>query len=199
MKVAIFASGNGSNFESIASSEELKKLGLEIEILVCDQPQAQVLQRAKNHHIKTFVNKLSDYNNRSEYEKAIVEKLKPLEVEYILLAGYMRVVTKTLLSNYPNRIINIHPSLLPKYSGLEAIHRAFLANEPVTGVTIHYIDEGVDTGPIIKQSKVVRLQDDTETRLESRIHQTEHQMYRAVVRDLLIKNNGVVNNEKSIN
>lgn len=154
MKVAIFASGNGSNFESIASSEELKKLGLEIEILVCDQPQAQVLQRAKNHHIKTFVNKLSDYNNRSEYEKAIVEKLKPLEVEYILLAGYMRVVTKTLLSNYPNRIINIHPSLLPKYSGLEAIHRAFLANEPVTGVQFTILMKGSIQGLLSSNLKL---------------------------------------------
>lgn len=191
MKVAIFASGNGSNFEAIAGSDELRNLGLKIELLVCDQPNAHVIKRAEKYHIPVFVNQLSDYANRGEYEQAIIDKLMPLKIEYIFLAGYMRVVTPVLLGAYPNHIINIHPSLLPKYSGLEAIERAYAANEPVTGVTIHYIDEGVDTGPIIKQMKVVRLKNDTEASLESRIHQTEHQMYRTVVRDLLIKNNGV--------
>jgi phosphoribosylglycinamide formyltransferase, formyltetrahydrofolate-dependent len=187
VKVAVFASGNGSNFEAIAGSDELKRLGLEIELLVCDQPNAHVIKRAEKYHIPVFVNQLADYANRGEYEQAIIDKLKPLEIEYILLAGYMRVVTPVLLGEYPNHIINIHPSLLPKYSGLEAIERAYAANDAVTGVTIHYIDEGVDTGPVIKQMKVVRLSKDTEASLEARIHQTEHQMYRTVVRDLLIK------------
>jgi len=191
VKVAIFASGNGSNFEAIAQSEELKQAGLEIEVLVCDQPKAHVIKRAEKYHIPVFVNRLADFANRSDYEQAIIDKLKPLGIEYILLAGYMKVVTTTLLSAYPNHIINIHPSLLPKYSGLEAIERAYEANDRVTGVTIHYIDEGVDTGPIIKQCKVVRLRNDTEDSLEQRIHQTEHQMYVDVIHDLLNKNNGV--------
>lgn len=190
MRVAIFASGNGSNFEAIAKSNELRNAGLEIELLVCDQPNAHVIERAAKYQIPVFVNCLTDYPNRGEYEQAIIEKLKPLQIEYILLAGYMRVVTPVLLAAYPNRIINIHPSLLPKFSGLEAIERAFAANDPVTGVTIHYIDEGVDTGPIIMQNKVIRLRNDTEASLESRIHQTEHQMYRQVILDLLNKNNG---------
>jgi len=191
VKVAIFASGNGSNFESIAKSDELKKAGLEIELLVCDQSQAHVIKRAEKYHIPVFVNKLADYPNRGLYEQAIIEKLRPLKIEYILLAGYMKVVTPVLLAAYANRIINIHPSLLPKYSGLEAIERAFASGDSETGVTIHYIDEGVDTGPIIKQCKVVRLKHDTEDSLEQRIHQTEHQMYREVILDLLNKNNGV--------
>lgn len=191
MKVAIFASGNGSNFEAIAKSNELRQAGLEIELLVCDQKDAHVIQRAEKYQIPVFINQLSDYENRGAYEQAIIEKLKPLKIEYILLAGYMRVVTPVLLGAYPNRIINIHPSLLPKFSGLEAIERAFEAGDPVTGVTIHFIDEGVDTGPIIKQEKVVRLANDTEASLEARIHQTEHQMYRQVILDLLNKTNGV--------
>ncbi|KRO00959.1 phosphoribosylglycinamide formyltransferase [Companilactobacillus kimchiensis] len=190
MKVAIFASGNGSNFEAIAKSTELRNAGLEIEVLICDQPQAHVIKRAEKYHIPVEVVKLSDYDNRGLYEQAIIEKLKPLQIEYILLAGYMRVVTPVLLGEYPNHIINIHPSLLPKFSGLEAIERAFASGDKVTGVTIHYIDEGVDTGPIIKQCQVVRLQNDTEETLEHRIHQTEHQMYRQVILDLLNKNNG---------
>lgn len=191
MRVAIFASGSGSNFEAIAKSDELRNLGLEIELLVCDQPKAHVLKRAEKYQIPVFVNQLADYPDRSTYEQAIIDKLKPLKIEYILLAGYMKVVTPTLLAAYPNRIINIHPSLLPKFSGLEAIERAFKAGDEVTGVTIHYIDEGVDTGPIIKQCKVVRLRNDTEASLEARIHQTEHQMYRQVILDLLNKNNEV--------
>ena len=191
MRVAIFASGSGSNFEAIAKSYELRNLGLEIELLVCDQPKAHVLKRAEKYHIPVFVNQLADYPDRSTYEQAIIDKLKPLKIEYILLAGYMKVVTPTLLAAYPNHIINIHPSLLPKFSGLEAIERAFKAGDEVTGVTIHYIDEGVDTGPIIKQCKVVRLRNDTEASLEARIHQTEHQMYRQVILDLLNKNNEV--------
>ena len=191
MRVAIFASGSGSNFEAIAKSDELRNLGLEIEVLVCDQPKAHVLKRAEKYHIPVFVNQLADYPDRSTYEQAIIDKLKPLKIEYILLAGYMKVVTPTLLAAYPNHIINIHPSLLPKFSGLEAIERAFKAGDEVTGVTIHYIDEGVDTGPIIKQCKVIRLRNDTEASLEARIHQTEHQMYRQVILDLLNKNNEV--------
>lgn len=191
MRVAIFASGSGSNFEAIAKSDELRNLGLEIELLVCDQPKAHVLKRAEKYHIPVFVNQLADYPDCSTYEQAIIDKLKPLKIEYILLAGYMKVVTPTLLAAYPNHIINIHPSLLPRFSGLEAIERAFKAGDEVTGVTIHYIDEGVDTGPIIKQCKVVRLRNDTEASLEARIHQTEHQMYRQVILDLLNKNNEV--------
>lgn len=190
MKVAIFASGNGSNFEAIAGSDELKKAGLEIKLFVCDQPNAHVIKRAEKYQIPIFIIKLSDYSNRGLYEQAIIEKLSSLNLEYILLAGYMRVVTPVLLSAYLGRIINIHPSLLPKYSGLEAIERAYAANESVTGVTIHYIDEGVDTGPVIKQCRVVRLTNDTEATLEARVHQTEHQMYRQVILDLLNKNNG---------
>ncbi|MFC6176386.1 phosphoribosylglycinamide formyltransferase [Companilactobacillus huachuanensis] len=191
MKVAIFASGNGSNFEAIAKSDELRNDGLEIELVVCDQKNAHVIERAEKYNIPVFVNQLSDYPNRGAYEQAIIEKLEPLHIEYILLAGYMRVVTPVLLAAYPNHIINIHPSLLPKFSGLEAIERAFEAGDAVTGVTIHYIDEGVDTGPIIKQEKVIRLTNDTEASLEARIHQTEHQMYRQVILDLLNKTNGV--------
>ena len=191
MRAAIFASGNGSNFEAIAKSNELKNAGLEIEVLVCDQPDAHVIQRAQKYHIPVLVVKLSDYPNRGLYEQAIIEKLIPLKIEYIFLAGYMRVVTPVLLGKYSKRIINIHPSLLPKFSGLEAIERAFASGDEVTGVTIHYVDEGVDTGPIIKQNKVVRLKNDTVDSLAQRIHQTEHQMYRQVILDLLNKNNGV--------
>ncbi|WP_125711673.1 phosphoribosylglycinamide formyltransferase [Companilactobacillus kedongensis] len=187
MKVAIFASGNGTNFEALADDKMLKENGLEIVLLVCDKPKAAVIEKAKLRNIPIFINKLSDYETRSDYEQAIVNYLEPMHIEYILLAGYMRVVTKTLLNVYPGRIINIHPSYLPKFSGLDAIARAFNSGENSTGVTIHYIDEGVDTGSIIRQETVPILDSDTVDTLEQRVHDKEHEIYPEVVLNLLKK------------
>lgn len=197
MKVAIFASGNGTNFDAIANSQELIDAGLEIKILVCDQPNAPVITKAGDLNIPVFVNQLKDFPNRKAYEKKIIEKLSSLNLDYILLAGYMRVVTNELLSKYPNKIINIHPSLLPKFSGLDAIQRAFDSTDRETGVTIHYIDEGVDTGPVICQKVVPILLNDTVDSLEKRIHQKEHEMYIKVILDLIKKESGNCNFEKS--
>ncbi|MFD1417249.1 phosphoribosylglycinamide formyltransferase [Companilactobacillus keshanensis] len=187
MKVAVFASGNGTNFEALADDKKLNENGLEIVLLVCDKPKAAVIKKAELRNIPIFINKLSDYKTRSEYEQAIVDHLKSLNLEYILLAGYMRVVTKTLLDVYPGKIINIHPSYLPKFSGLDAISRAFNSGDKSTGVTIHYIDEGVDTGPIIRQEAVPILDTDTVDTLEQRIHDKEHEIYPEVVFNLLKK------------
>ncbi|KRK80012.1 phospho ribosylglycinamide formyltransferase [Companilactobacillus nodensis DSM 19682 = JCM 14932 = NBRC 107160] len=198
MRVAIFASGNGTNFDAIANSTELQEAGLDIEVLVCDQPNAPVIQKAKNLNIPVFVNELKNFPNRKEYERTIVDKLVPFEVEYIFLAGYMRVVTSELLNEYRNRIINIHPSLLPKFSGLDAIQRAFDSGDTETGVTIHYIDENVDTGPIICQKYIPILKTDNVETLEERIHTKEHEMYIKVILDLIKKESENVNFEKGI-
>ncbi|WP_334328507.1 phosphoribosylglycinamide formyltransferase [Companilactobacillus sp. HBUAS59699] len=187
MKVAIFASGNGTNFDAIANSQELKEAGLKIEILVCDQPNAPVISKAKDLKIPVFVNELKNYPSRKLYEQKIIEKLASYDLDYIFLAGYMKVVTSELLNRYPNKIINIHPSLLPKFSGLDAIQRAFDSSEKETGVTIHYIDEGVDTGPVIRQEKIAILPSDSVDSLEERIHQKEHEMYIKVILDLIKK------------
>ncbi|AKP66679.1 phosphoribosylglycinamide formyltransferase [Companilactobacillus ginsenosidimutans] len=187
MRVAVFASGNGTNFEALADDEALKTAGLDIVILVCDKPNAPVLDKARQRGIPVFVNQLKNYSDRHEYEQAIVDKLSALDIEYILLAGYMKVITSTLLSKYQSKIINIHPSILPKYSGLESIERAFNAGEKETGVTVHYIDDGVDTGPIIRQATVPIYEDDTVDTLEARVHETEHKIYPEVVLELLKK------------
>ncbi|WP_125565128.1 phosphoribosylglycinamide formyltransferase [Companilactobacillus insicii] len=197
MRVAIFASGHGTNFDAIASSQILKDSGLEIEMLVCDQPGAEVISKAQKYNIPVFVNELKKFPDRNTYEKKIIEKLLPLNLEYIFLAGYMRVVTETLLTAYPNKIINIHPSLLPKFSGLDAIQRAFDSGEQKTGVTIHYIDEGVDTGPIICQNEVPIFSNDSVESLEQRIHDKEHEMYIQVILDLIKKESRNDHFEKS--
>ncbi|APX72617.1 phosphoribosylglycinamide formyltransferase [Companilactobacillus allii] len=198
MKAAIFASGNGTNFEAIAKSKKLFDDGLEIKLLVCDKPNAPVIFKAKKLGIPVFINNLDDFDTRADYEREIVNVLSPLDIDYIFLAGYMRVVTNVLLDHYPNKIINIHPSLLPKFSGLNAIERAFDSGEKQTGVTIHYIDEGVDTGPIILQKIVPISNNDTVETLEKRIHENEHIMYIEVISEL-IKNEGENrNHEKGI-
>ncbi|MHC9532639.1 phosphoribosylglycinamide formyltransferase [Dellaglioa sp. L3N] len=185
MKIAIFASGTGSNFEAIADDQALKAAGLEIEILVCDRPNAAVIEKAQRRGIPTFIIRPKDFENRSHYEQAIVNALAKFQIDLILLAGYMRVITTTLLSEYPMKIINIHPALLPLFPGIHGIDDAYNAGVKETGVTIHYIDEGVDTGPIIAQQSVPILSNETLEQLEAKIHEVEHQLYPNVILNLL--------------
>jgi len=124
MKVAIFASGTGSNFEAIADHAGLKSAGLEIVQLVCDQPSAPVIVKAQDREIPVTVLRPKQFASRQVYEQAIVDQLAPLAVDYILLAGYMRIITPVLLKAYPQRIINIHPALLPAFPGIHSIEEA---------------------------------------------------------------------------
>lgn len=190
VKVAIFASGTGSNFEFIADNQALKDAGLEIEVLVCDRPKAAVIKKAQRRGIPTFIIQPKDFENRSHYEQVIVNELAKYQIDTILLAGYMRVITSTLLSEYPMEIINIHPALLPRFPGIHGIEDAYKAGVSVTGVTIHYIDEGVDTGPIIAQQSIPILPDETLEQLESKIHDVEHQLYPKVILNLLNNKKG---------
>lgn len=188
MKVAIFASGTGSNFEAIADHAGLKSAGLEIVQLVCDQPSAPVIVKAQDREIPVTVLRPKQFASRQVYEQAIVDQLAPLAVDYILLAGYMRIITPVLLKAYPQRIINIHPALLPAFPGIHSIEEAYQAQVAETGVTIHYIDEGVDSGPIIAQAVVPLRAGESLVALETRIHATEHQLYPEVIQTLIKSN-----------
>ncbi|WP_413476514.1 phosphoribosylglycinamide formyltransferase [Latilactobacillus fuchuensis] len=188
MKVAIFASGTGSNFEAIADHAGLKSAGLEIVQLVCDQPSAPVIAKAQDREIPVTVLRPKQFANRQVYEQAVVDQLAPLAVDYILLAGYMRIITPVLLKAYPQRIINIHPALLPAFPGIHSIEEAYQAQVAETGVTIHYIDEGVDSGPIIAQAVVPLRAGESLVALETRIHATEHQLYPEVIQTLIKSN-----------
>ena len=176
-KIAIFASGSGSNFQSIAGYINQGALDAEIVLLVCDQPGAYVIERAKMEKIPTFTFSAKEYDTKQAFEKEILKWLKEYGAEFIVLAGYMRLVGETLLTSYPHKIVNIHPSLLPAFPGKDAIGQAFAAGVKVTGVTIHYVDEGMDTGPIIDQKAVEVKEDDTRESLQERIQQTEHWLY----------------------
>ncbi|MGM9924860.1 MAG: phosphoribosylglycinamide formyltransferase [Bacillus sp. (in: firmicutes)] len=184
-KIAIFASGSGSNFQSIADYIKQGTLQAEIALLVCDQPGAYAIERAKRENIPTFVFRAKDYENKAAFETKIVEELRARGVEFIVLAGYMRLIGETLLSAYTGRIVNIHPSLLPAFPGKDAIGQAFHAGVKLTGVTIHYVDEGMDTGPIIAQQAVEIEAGDTKEILQARIQETEHWLYPDVLRKIL--------------
>ena len=176
-KIAVFASGNGSNFQSIADAASTGSLDAEIALVVCDRPGACVIERAKKEGIELFLFSAKDYETKAAFESEIVKRLQERDVEWIALAGYMRLIGDTLLQAYPERIINIHPSLLPSFPGKDAIGQAFDAGVKVTGVTIHYVDEGMDTGPIIAQRAVVIKESDSKEELQKRIQETEHELY----------------------
>ncbi|ANZ97098.1 phosphoribosylglycinamide formyltransferase [Brochothrix thermosphacta] len=192
MKIALFASGNGSNFAAMLAAIETGHLSAEIGILVCDQPEAVVVERAKANNIETFVFKARQYKDKATFETKIIEQLQQHEIELVVLAGYMRLIGPTLLTAYEGKIINIHPSLLPAYAGKDAIERAYAAGEKEIGITIHYVDAGMDTGEPIAQFKVARTEGDTLESLEARLHQTEHVYYPQIVQQLIEKMEGTV-------
>ncbi|CAI3404607.1 phosphoribosylglycinamide formyltransferase [Enterococcus cecorum] len=187
MRVAILASGNGSNFEALAHQFQAGLLPGELAFVFSDHHNAYVLERARRLNIKAYSFEVKEFENKAAYEKALLQLLQEQEIDLIVLAGYMRIIGKTLLSHYSNRILNIHPSLLPSFPGLHGIKDAYEYGVKVTGVTVHLVDDGVDTGPIIAQEPVMILPEDSLESLEEKIHQTEHRLYPKVLRDVLLQ------------
>lgn len=185
MRLAVFASGTGSNFEALQSAVDSGDLSASIELVVCDQPGAGVIEKAKRTRIETLVLSPKSFDSKAQYETRILQHLQEKEIELVVLAGYMRLIGPILLENYPSRIVNIHPSLLPNFPGLHAIEKAFEAGVGETGVTIHFVDEGMDTGPILAQQSVLVTQEDTLESLEARIHEVEHKLYPETLQKLI--------------
>ncbi|MCR2804519.1 phosphoribosylglycinamide formyltransferase [Paenibacillus soyae] len=181
LRIAVFASGQGTNFQAIADAVREGKLDVSIELLVCDKPSAPVIERAVHAGVETYVFKPKDFPSREAYETVILEELRKREVDLIVLAGYMRILTPALVEPYEGRMINIHPSLLPSFPGINAIGQALEHGVKVTGVTVHYVDGGLDSGPIIAQTAVVIREEDTEDSLAARIHEAEQELYPRVV------------------
>jgi phosphoribosylglycinamide formyltransferase-1 len=183
-KIGIFASGTGSNFQAIAKACKDGIINAQVSLLVCDKPQAGVISKAKSLDIEVFTFSAKEFDSKVAYEEECLTQLKKHQVELILLAGYMRIVGNTLLEAYPNKIINIHPSLLPDFPGINSIERAFNSGAKKTGVTVHYVDSGIDTGPIIAQRTVDIDDGDTLDSLEEKIHKVEHELYVEVLKDI---------------
>jgi phosphoribosylglycinamide formyltransferase 1 len=186
-RIAVFASGSGSNYEAIVrafttGSTEKEALA-EVVLLVCDKPDAYVLERAKRWGTPAVVLSPRDFDNKAQYEEQVLTHLREYGVEYIVLAGYMRLIGPTLLQPYIGRVINFHPSLLPAFPGLDAVGQALDYGVRLTGVTVHFVDEGMDTGPVIAQRAVEVHAEDTHERLQRKIQRVEHELYPEVVRD----------------
>jgi len=181
--IVIFASGSGSNFENLVKT--LHGNNCNVALLICDQPDAYCLQRAKNLGIKTLQLTLRDFGSKVEYELEILKHLKDIDPELIVLAGYMKLIGETLLDEYEGKIINIHPSLLPAFPGADGIGDAYRYGVKIMGVTVHFVDAGMDTGQIIDQESFKREEGDDLREVTKKIHAVEHELYPRVVKKLL--------------
>lgn len=182
LRIAVFASGSGSNFQALAEAIRDGGIPASIELLVCDKPSAYVLERAKTLGIDTYAFRPKDYPSREAYETEIVAELQRRSIDLIVLAGYMRLITPVLVEPFYARMINVHPALLPSFPGINSVKQALDYGVKVTGVTVHYVDGGMDTGPIIAQRAVEVLPGDTEQTLSDRVHAVEHQLLPETVR-----------------
>lgn len=182
MRIAVFASGSGSNYEAIMRYFDTHQIDdAQIVLLFSDQPEAGVLNKAKKWNTPTVTARLKDFSHKNLYEEFILSHLERNQVDFLVLAGYMRLIGSTLLERYQGKIINIHPSLLPSFPGKDGVGQALQANVRVTGVTIHFVDYGMDTGPIIVQEAVeISLTDNYQT-LTEKIQRVEHRLYPEVV------------------
>ncbi len=176
-RLAIFASGHGTNFEALQTAMMARKLDAEFVQLIVDHANIGAIALAEKFGIPYRVMSYKAFENRQAAEVSIVETLTAARVDGIILAGYMRLLTPTLLEAFPNKVINIHPALLPSFPGTHAIEDAFNYGVKITGVTVHYVDAGMDTGKIIAQAPVAVMVDDTLASLETKIHDVEHQLY----------------------
>lgn len=182
MDIAILASGSGSNLEAILSSEALKAAGVKCAVVFSNIPDAFCLARARKHGIPTEALSHKDFNKREEFDREVVSILKKYNPDLICLAGYMRIITPYFVQSFKDRIINIHPSLLPSFPGIQVQKKAIEYGVRFSGATVHFVNEGTDTGPIIIQAVVPILEDDTEDTLAARILKEEHRIYPEAIR-----------------
>lgn len=177
LKLGVLASGSGTNLQAILESCSSGKINAEVRIVVSDVARAGALERAKRSGVATAVHERSSYPSKKEHEAAMVADLKKRGVELVCLAGYMRIVGKGFLAAFPDRVMNIHPALLPSFPGLDAQKQAFDHGVKVSGCTVHFVDEMTDHGPIILQAAVPVLEDDSVGSLQQRILKEEHRIY----------------------
>ena len=184
VNIAVFASGSGTNFETILQHIEDGSLPVQCQCLIVDKEQAYARTRAKQHQIEDYYFNPKSYPNKEAYEKDILKVLKDKNVDLIVLSGYMRFIGKVLLEGYPKAIINLHPAYLPEFPGAHSIQDAFEAGVSQTGVTVHYVDEGVDTGPIIRQERVPIDPNWNLETLEEHVHAMEYDLFWQVIKSV---------------
>lgn len=181
LKLGVLISGSGTNLQAIIDEIAAGRLDAEVTLVVSSNGEAYGLTRAAEAGIKTFALAPADYDDPDAADRAIVAALQDAGVEYVAMAGYMRMVRQPLLEAFPNRIINLHPALLPSFAGAHGIADAFNHGVKVTGITVHFANAEMDAGPIIAQRAVPVEEDDTLDTLEARIHAAEHELYPQVL------------------
>lgn len=182
LNLGVLASGRGSNFQAIIDEIELGRLNASIKLLIVDNPNAYAIERAKKHLIDYLYINPKEFSSKDDFFQKIADELKARNVELVILAGFMRIVRKPLIDAFPNRIMNIHPALLPSFVGLHGQRQAIEYGVRISGCTVHFVDEGVDTGPIIIQAVVPVSPDDTEETLSARILKLEHKIFPEAIR-----------------
>lgn len=180
--IAVFASGRGTNFSAIIKAVKKGVIKANLALLVCDNPKAGVIARAKRAKVKVALIKKEDFPTKEEFEAKIIQQLKQEKIDLIVLAGFMCIIGQDILDDYGNRIMNIHPALLPSFKGAQGIRDAFDYGVKITGVTVHFVDEKMDHGPIILQQAIKIEEDDTLETLEAKIHKIEHKLYPQAVK-----------------
>lgn len=181
IQIGVMASGSGTNFEAVAQAIADGQLNAEIKVLIYNNPQAKVQSRAEKWNIPTVLIDHRQYKQREHLDREIVTTLKKYEVQWVVMAGWMRIVTQVLLDGFPNRVINIHPSLLPSFKGIRAIEQALKAQVKITGCTVHLVSLEVDSGLILMQAAVPILEDDSLDTLHARIQKQEHRILPAAI------------------
>ena len=184
--ISVFASGNGTNFEKIMNYIEVGYFkNIHVTSVVTDKVDAGVIERAKKYDVPVHIISPKDFRNKRQYEVHILTIMRKEQVEWIVLAGYMRLITSVLLNAFDRKILNIHPSLLPSFPGKDAIGQALDYGVKVTGATVHYVDSGMDTGEIIAQSSCVIHDDDTKDTLQLRVQNLEYEIYPQTIKRLI--------------
>jgi phosphoribosylglycinamide formyltransferase-1 len=176
-RIAVFASGRGSNFSAIIRAAKKGKIKANLALLVCDNPKAGAISRARRAGIRIALVEKETFPTKKEFEDKIIQYLEEEKIDLVVLAGFMRILSPEFVRRYQNRILNIHPSLLPSFKGESGINDAFNYGVKVTGVTVHFVDEEMDHGPIILQVPLKIKETDTVASLERKDHQIENKLY----------------------
>lgn len=176
-RIAVLASGGGTNLQSIIDQQRAGGLKVDIALVISNNPAAGALIRAQQAGICTLCINHRDYQTRGDFDQALVTALQQADIDLVVLAGFMRIITPIMLKAFPQRIINIHPALLPAFPGLNVQQQALDSGARFSGCTVHFVDDGVDTGPIIVQAVVPICPDDSATTLAERILEQEHRIY----------------------
>jgi len=195
-KLAVLVSGRGSNLQAIIDSIEKEELDADISIVISNTKDAMALSRAERYNIKTTFINPADYLSKRAFDKALIEKLKEYPIDLICLAGYMRILGEEVIQTFKEKIINIHPSLLPAFPGLNSQKQAIEYGVKFSGCTVHFVDSGIDSGPIISQTVVPIYDNDDEKSLSERILEQEHHLYPKAIK--MVKENQIKINDRTV-